>query len=86
MTAAVFQEGQQAAQAAVQQPRAVFDNLAYEGRRFAEGASRNIQQTAQSTRGVLDSATQQVHTITCYDHFTSPRLLAVILDACRGWA
>ena len=63
MSAVVFQEGQQAAQAAVQQPRAIFDNLAYEGRRMAEGASRNLQQTAESTRGAFDNAAQQVHKI-----------------------
>lgn len=65
--AGVVRETQQAAQAAAQQPKAVVDNIVYEGRRLVDSASRNVQQTAKSSRQTVDSMAKQVGTYRRFD-------------------
>lgn len=78
-----MKETQQAAQAAVQQPQSVVDNLMYEGRRFVEGATRNAQQTAESSRQTMGSMAKQVISPLPEDMYVACRCFAQCLLSLR---
>lgn len=58
--AAVFRDGQQAAQSAAQQPQATFKSVMSDGQRAAENLSGSAQQGMEGVRSTLGSVAQQV--------------------------